>query len=154
MPATKTGKLHVKVRQVDGSEKLHVLWPVKYCTKVSVNPFLLTYEYSQGSNISRDHKNNIVVQAKSGDIILHHLIKAHNDWVASIEFLQETHSKRAQIAKPSAQQQKMDLHILHADLGHPLDVITQATDWTMGLNLTVIFLQGLCFGKSQNVWHE
>ena len=40
--ATKQGKSHAKVRQVDGSNKLHTLWPVKYCAKAGVSNFSLT----------------------------------------------------------------------------------------------------------------
>ena len=36
MSATEKGKLHMKVRQVGGSEKSYILWPAKYSAKTSV----------------------------------------------------------------------------------------------------------------------
>ena len=41
MKATKNGRLHVNVRQIDGSEILHTLWPVKYFERESANYFSL-----------------------------------------------------------------------------------------------------------------
>ena len=44
--------------------------PVEYNIKASVNLFLMIYELLKGSKILSDHKNDIVVQTMSGDIIL------------------------------------------------------------------------------------
>ena len=77
--ATKKGKLRVKVWQVDGTEQVHILWPVKCCPKVC--------ELLQGNKISSDHQNNIVVKTPTGNIILDHQIKTHDSWVAKVDFL-------------------------------------------------------------------
>ena len=61
VPATKKGKLCLKVWQVDMSEKVHVLWHVTFCVKAIVNLFWLAYKLLQGTTILSDHKNNIVV---------------------------------------------------------------------------------------------
>ena len=46
MPATKKGKLQVKVQQVDGPEQVHTLWSVKFCPKVGANLFYPMCELS------------------------------------------------------------------------------------------------------------
>ena len=48
----------MKVKQVDGSERMLVLWPVKYCTKASANLLSLTCKLLQGRKISSDHKKH------------------------------------------------------------------------------------------------
>ena len=60
--ATRKGKFSVKVRQVNGSEKLHPLWPVKYFAEAGANCFLLTCKLSQGGKVSSNEKNNIVLE--------------------------------------------------------------------------------------------
>ena len=70
MSSTKKGKLHIKVNHVDSGEKLHVLWPMKYCTKAGVNLLSLTCKLLGGSKISSDCKNIIVIQSTSGKIVL------------------------------------------------------------------------------------
>ena len=59
MPATKKGKLGVKVRQVNGSEQVHTLQPVKFCPKVGANLFSLMCKLLQGSKISSDNKTTL-----------------------------------------------------------------------------------------------
>ena len=49
MSTMKKSKLQMKVHQVNGSKRLHVLWPMKYCTKVGANLYSLTYKLLQGS---------------------------------------------------------------------------------------------------------
>ena len=61
MPAMKKGKLCVMVCQVNGTEWVHTLWPVKFCSKAGANLSSLTCKLSQGNRISSDHLNNIVV---------------------------------------------------------------------------------------------
>ena len=39
MPATKKDKLQVTVRQVNGQEQVHTLWPVKFCSSAGANCF-------------------------------------------------------------------------------------------------------------------
>ena len=56
MPATKNGKLHVNVRQVDGTEWVHSLWQVKFCPMVGANLFSLKCELSQGKKIQMTTK--------------------------------------------------------------------------------------------------
>ena len=41
MSTTKKSKLCMNVHQVDGSKKMHALWPVKYFTKADANLFCL-----------------------------------------------------------------------------------------------------------------
>ena len=78
---------------------MHVLWPMKYCTKACSNLFLLTYKILQGIKISSDHKNNIVVESAIGDIDLDWQIKTHDSWVAKVELLRETKFGEAHIVK-------------------------------------------------------
>ena len=65
MNATKQGKLHIKVRQVDGSEILQTLWFVKYCERM------------QGSKLYSNEKI-IVLENANGNILLDHQIKMRN----------------------------------------------------------------------------
>ena len=67
--------------------KIH---PVKDCAKTNANLCLLTCKLSQGSKILSDCKNNKVIWFTSGYIMLDCQIKTCNDWVAIVEFLQET----------------------------------------------------------------
>ena len=62
---SKKGKLCMKLCQVSGSEKLHVLCQVWYA-----NLFSFTFKLLQQSKILSYCKNNIVIQLKSGDIVL------------------------------------------------------------------------------------
>ena len=72
----------MKVWQVYRSEKMHELWPVKYCGKTSANFFLMTCELLQGGNILIDQKNNTMVQIANDGIIWDYILKTHNGWVA------------------------------------------------------------------------
>ena len=60
--ATKTGKLHIKILQVDYAEQLHTLRPLKFSPRASVNMFFLTCELTQGKKVSSDHQKNIAVK--------------------------------------------------------------------------------------------
>ena len=48
MSVTKKGKLWMKVHQVDDTERVHILWPVKYCAKAGANLYSLTCELLHG----------------------------------------------------------------------------------------------------------
>ena len=124
---------------------------MKYCTKTGVNLFSLTCKLLQGSKILSDCKNNIVVQSTSGDIVLHYYIKTCDGWLARNEFLQEISPERAQLTKSLAPKQQKDINILHADLGHPLEVITKATGRAMRLNHASLFksFEDCALGKSK-----
>ena len=77
MPATRKDKLCLNVWQVDGTEQVHILWPMKFCPKAGVNLFSLTCELLQGTKISSDQWNNIMVKFTDGNIILDCWIKTH-----------------------------------------------------------------------------
>ena len=44
---TKKGKLCLKVRQVDKSNNMHTLWPVKHCKKAGVNMLSLISNFQK-----------------------------------------------------------------------------------------------------------
>ena len=92
----------MKVKQVDRSKKMYILWPVKYCTKAGMNLFSLTCELLQDIKMWNDHKNNIIVETTSGDITLDCQIKTHDGWVAGVEFLSRN-TEEAHMVKSSAQ---------------------------------------------------
>ena len=94
MPATKKGKLRVTVRQVNGQEQVHTLWPVKFCPTAGANLFLLMCELLQGHKISSDNANNIVVITPNGDIILDHQIKTCDRWIAGVDFIRNAVNKK------------------------------------------------------------
>ena len=52
------GKLHIRVHQVYGSKRLHILWPVKYCAKAGVNQYIPTCKLLQENKIISNCKNN------------------------------------------------------------------------------------------------
>ena len=87
MPAMKKGKLQVTVRQVNGDEQVHTLWPVKFCPLAGANLFSLMCKLSQGNKISSNASNNIVINTRNGDIILDHQIKTNDGWVTRVHFL-------------------------------------------------------------------
>ena len=70
MPATKKGKLLVNVQQVDGTERVKILSPMKIFPKVGTNLFSLTWKLWQGNKIPSDHQKLIVVCSTNGNIIL------------------------------------------------------------------------------------
>ena len=70
MPATKMGKLQVKVLQVNGTEWIHTIWPVKFCPKAGANLFSLTCKLLQENKIASVHQNNILVNTLTGNTIL------------------------------------------------------------------------------------
>ena len=71
---------------------------------------------TQGKKISSDHQNNIIVKYTDSDIILDCQIKTHDDWVATVEFLQETGDKKVQSATAPC---KKNINDLHVELSHP-----------------------------------
>ena len=83
----KKGQLCMKVCQVDGSKRLHVLWLIKLCAKAGANHYSLTCKLSQRSNILSGCKNIIVVQSTSGYIVLDCWIKTHYGWVPEVKFI-------------------------------------------------------------------
>ena len=62
----KNGKLCMKVCQVDGTEWLHILWPMKYNTKAGANLYSLTCKLLKGGKKRRGDKSNILVQSYKG----------------------------------------------------------------------------------------
>ena len=75
MPAMKKGKLCVNVHQVDGSDQVHTLWPMRFCPKAGANLFSLMCKLLQGKMMSSNHCNNIVIDSMEGKIILDCWIK-------------------------------------------------------------------------------
>ena len=97
------------MRQVNGSERLHTLWPLEYGAKAVVNLFLLTCKLLKGGKIQSDEKNNIMIESSNGNIILDLQIETQDGWVARSEFLHERKSKRALMSK----QQKRKILMLY-----------------------------------------
>ena len=95
IPAMKKGKLRLTVRQVNGKEQVHTLWPVKFCPSAGANLFLLTCKLSQGHKITSNDANNIVVITPIGNIILDCQIKTHDSWVAGVDFIRNAIDKNA-----------------------------------------------------------
>ena len=80
MLATNKGKLCISVHQLNGTEWIHIVWPMKFCSKVGANLFSLACKHFQGNKIKSDHKNNIMVHFSEGNIILDHCLKTHDGW--------------------------------------------------------------------------
>ena len=136
MPITKKGKLQVKVHQVNGTEHIHTLWPVKFCPKAGANLFSLMCELSKGNKISSDNQNNIAVNTLTGDIILDCQVKTHDGWVAGVNFLCKANNERAVSATALPKQNINDLHV---ELGHASEAITQATTKALGIQVMGAF---------------
>ena len=100
--SNKKGKLHVKVHQVGGNKKLHILWLMKYCTKAGANLYFPTCTLLQGSKSLSNCKSNIVTQSTSDDFMVNHQIKTYDGWIARVNFLKETNQERAEFAKSLA----------------------------------------------------
>ena len=105
-------------------EQIHTLWPVKFCPLAGANLFLLMFELLWGNKISSDDANNIVMITPIGDIVLDCQINTHDDWVAGVNFLQNTIHKKAVTATALI---KQDINGLHVELGHPSEAITRST---------------------------
>ena len=148
MPATKKGKLWVKICQVDGTEQTHTLWPVKFCPKAGANLFSLTCKLLQGNKIASDHENYIMVNTPTSDIILDCLVKTCNSWVAEVDFLHEFNNERAVSATA---QPKKNINDLHVELGHPSETINQATTKALGIQVTSMFkpCENCALGKAK-----
>ena len=86
MSTTKKGKLQVHVWQVDKTEWVHTLWPMKFCPNIGANLFPLMCKLSQENTISIDHQINIMVSSTNGDIIFDCHIKTCKGWVAGVKF--------------------------------------------------------------------
>ena len=78
MPATKKGKLLVNICQVNNTEWVHTLWPVKSCPKEDANLFSLTCKLLQGNNRKSDQQNNILAHSSEGNTILDCCINNHD----------------------------------------------------------------------------
>ena len=75
-------------------EVLHQSW---------CEPFLLSCKVLQGSKISSNWKNNIVIHSTSGDIVLDCQNKTCDGWVAGVKFLWDTCLERAGFANSKAE---------------------------------------------------
>ena len=75
----------------------HIVWPVKYCIKAGTNLLSLTFKLLLGIKYLSDCKNNIAVQSKSGDIVLHCCIMIYDSWVTRVKFLQEIFPEKAKL---------------------------------------------------------
>ena len=124
MPTTKKGKLKVKTHQVNGTEWVHTLWPLKLCPKAGLNMFSLTCKLLQGKKIVSDQQNNIIVSTPKGNIIFDHQINTHDRWVTGVDFFCEADNERAVSATALP---KKNVNNLHVELGHPSEAITQST---------------------------
>ena len=116
MMATKRGKFHMKVHQVDGSKKLNILQLMKFCIKAGVNLYFVTYKLLQRNEIKNDHKINIVIKSSDGYIIQGCWIKTHDSWVARV--------RKSSIKK---------------DISNTSEVITHTAVRAVGLHLLGIF---------------
>ena len=119
---------------VNGTEWVHILWPIKFCPKAGANLFPLTCKRSQGSRISSTHPNNIVVKTLNGGIILDCQIKARNSWVAGVKFLCKAHDEMAVFATALPKKNVSNLYI---ELSHPSKTITLATTKALGIQISV-----------------
>ena len=129
MPATKKGKLQVKVCQVDGTEWVNTLWPMKFFPVVGVNPFFLNFNFSQENEIASDYCNNIVVITPTDDIILDHWSKTHDAWDARVDFFCKANNDRAASATTLP---KINVNSLHVELGCLSNTTTWATAKAFG----------------------
>ena len=150
MMAINKGKLHINVHEVNGTELVNTLWPMKFCLKAGANLFSLTCELSEGNKISSDHCNNIMVKSSDGNIVLDCQMKTHDSWVTQVEFLQGTSQERAQSATALY---KKNINDLHAELGHTSKTITHATAKAMDIQLTSTFksCEDCTLGKAKKI---
>ena len=96
----------------------------------SVFPDMKTFAREKIKSV---HKNHIVVHSSENNIIPNCPIKTHDSCVARVKFLQETSPEMTQLANILNRKNVNDLQV---ELGHPSNVITQATAKSMGINVT------------------
>ena len=97
--------------KVDGTEWMHTLQPLKFCP--------------------------IVLKFPQGNIVLNLQVKAHNSWVAGVEFLQEASKEMTEFTTALKKKNMNDLHI---EFGIPLEEITHYTTKSMGIQVTSTFI--------------
>ena len=56
--SNKNDNVCVNIQQVDGTEWIHTLWPMKFCPKKSANLFSLICKPLKGRTISSNNQNN------------------------------------------------------------------------------------------------
>ena len=93
--ATKKGKLHVKLKQIDGRKIKHTLWPVKYCEKARADLFSLTCKFSQVRKMSSDSMTNMVLDISDGWIVLDQRIKTRDRWIPGVDFIHQDSCKES-----------------------------------------------------------
>ena len=69
MKATKLGMKKIQIKEVDRATKNFALQPIKCCASGKVNLLLTTALLSQGSFITKDLKNNVVVSLNNKNLI-------------------------------------------------------------------------------------
>ena len=124
------------MRQVNGNEKVHTLWLVKFYPKAGANLFSLTCKLLQGNKILSYYLINIVINTPNGNIILDRQIKTRDGWVARVNFMQASYNEKAVSATAIP---KKNINYLHVQLGHLSEVITQSTAKAFGIQVTCIF---------------
>ena len=136
LPTMKKGKPWFKVHQVNGTEQVHILWPVKFFPKAGANLFYLTWEHLKEKRIACDHHNNIVVNSSNDNIILDCQIKTRNGWVARVKFLCKANNE---ITVSATALLKKNVNDLHVELGHPSKTITHSNAKAIGIQVTGTF---------------
>ena len=146
MPATRKGKLHVTVCQVNRQEQVHTLWPVKFCPSTGANLFLLTCELLQGNMISSNNANNIVMITPIGNIFLDRRIS--DSWVAGVNFYRNAINKKDVFVTAFV---KRDINNLHVELSHPSEAIMRSTAKNFGIQVTGTFrpCEDCALGKAE-----
>ena len=125
MSKTMNGKLHVKVRQVDDSKRLHTLWPMKISLRQMQTCFCWLANYCMKIEYIVI-KKKVILDIANGNAVLGHQIKIWDGWVAGVKFLwgRKTRRliwlKRSLIQKERTLKSYMFSSVAHHKLSHEL----------------------------------
>ncbi len=145
--ATKMEKILGCVKQVDGTESIIEMYPVKYCPRATEKLFSITAFLSTGSKTQSDDTNNIQMTSNGSKVTFDCHIKTCNGWVAAVEIVTIKQEVGASMSEKVCKDKtnvspSIDKYLciknvndLHRELGHPSEKNTRATGASMGIKV-------------------
>ena len=135
--ATKMGQKKYVVRQVDGTESVKELYPVKYSPDVSNRLFSITCEIARGAKLSSDEKHNIILMYEDGSkIILDRRYMTKDGFIAGVELIPTSgEADMANLAHTLTKRKSISVNLFHEQLGHPGIPVTRSTATSRGLKI-------------------
>ena len=133
--AVKMGRKRYIFRQIDGTETIRELYPVKYAPTVVQKLLSLTRELETGATLRSDTKTNNIelTYADKKVIVLDRRYKTKHGWVSGVEMLPIVET--ANMAHTLTKQKPVSIVLYHEQVGHPNMVVTRSTATSRGVKL-------------------